>query len=262
MSKKSFIKFAIIIFFLCSTELFSQMADPITPQAERQPEDIGVIFGLGANLQSGVSKVDCENCEFENGSKFGFSIGALYENGILKEKLKWGIIGLYDNLSIYSSFKEREAFEYEPSKFVPINFRHHSDLSVSVFSAIPFIKWSPTEILFFRAGPNISYISTAHVTHEKEILDKTADLPNGETVSVHFSGSNSTKITVEDGDYRDVRNLQFGLSLMGGLNFQIDSNYTFAPYFFYNLPFSNISDYGKNLKISSWRIVFEFRIKI
>lgn len=262
MKVKSYLKTVAIALFLCTCDLFSQGATPIVPEEERQPKDLGIIIGLGMNLQSGTSKVNCENCEFEDGTKFGFSLGAVYENGIVDEKLKWGIIGLYDNLDIYSSFKERESFEYEPNKFIPVNFRHHSELSVSAFSVIPYLKWSPAKVIFLRVGPNISYLVSTNVLHTKEILDKTTELPTGEITSISFPDTKSKKTTVEDGEYKDVNNLQFGLSLMSGFNFQFDNDFTFAPYFMYNIPFTNISEYGKDLKISSWRIIFEFRMKI
>lgn len=261
--KKRLLTFA--VFVLASLSTYGQAdktSSPIVPVQVAPPSEIGVVFGLGLNLQGGVSKVACENCFFEDGNKFGYTIGLVYEDYIAEsEKTKWGAELLFDNLSIYSSFKETEGFEYLPGKSVPTNYRHHSDISLSQLTLIPYFKWSPAKVFFVKAGPSFGLVLNANLEHRQEILDKTTLLPTGETVSLEFD--NGTKeIVLEDTDYPDVNKFQFGLAMATGFNFAFGYDFSFSPYFQYQLPFTELSSFGDALKISSWRIMFEFRIKI
>ncbi len=253
---------ALISLILLNSYSYAQDSNPLDPIEPPPPKDIGFVIGLGMNFQSGTSYSTCNDCLFEDGSKFGFSLGIVYELPIIEKRLSYGGMLLFDKLDVSTTFREREAFEFEAGRYVPVNFRHHSDISASSLSLVPYLKWSPADIFFVKIGPSLSYLLQANLHHQKEFLDKTVLLPTGETVAGRFADNNKTIITVEDSEYPDVNKLQFGINTSIGLNFEFENNFIFAPYFMYNLPLTNISDFGEDFKIHSWRIMLEFRMKI
>ncbi len=253
--------FIVILFVTFANIKAADPSNPLEPAENKPPKEAGFLLGLGLNQQLGSTWSVCPECIFEDGNKFGYSIGLVYEDYLLNNVLKWGAIALYDNLSIYSSFQEREAFEFRQGEFIPVNFRHHSDISISEISVIPFVKYSPVDFYFVRIGPKLSTIFSSNLEHRKEILDKTANLPTGEKVSVHYPGSKSTDTTIFNGKYPDINSFQFDLSLMTGFNFEFGYNFVLSPYFMINIPLTKTSDFGDEFKILDWRIVAEFRMK-
>ncbi len=257
---KKFIYIVITIFSI--NTVFSQISDPLTPSIPKKPKEAGVFIGLGGNYQIGTSYVDCEDCKFENGNKFGYTFGINWEDFLINNSIKYGFALVYDDLSIKSSFREREAFEYENNRYIGVNFRHTSDINSSALAIQPYLKFIGFDFMFIKISPSISYVLSSKLQHEKEILDESVLLPNGENVKILFPETNSNKIILEDNDYRDVNSLQIGLATNIGFDFKVDNNYYLSPQFFYYYPFSKYSNYGDNFKISNWRILLELRVKI
>jgi hypothetical protein len=252
-----------IIIFLSTVNLYSQISTPIEPKLPKKPSEIGLIIGLGANHQLGTSYVQCPDCEFENGNKFGYSLGLNYEDYLISEgSLKYGISLFYNSLSLKASYKEREAFEYEPNRYIGINFRNVSALNSQSIAINAYLKYLFGEVFFIKLSPSINYILSANIKHEKEILEDAVLLPNGETVSVNFPDTKSNKKTIEDGEYPKLNKLQFGLSSLLGFDILTSQDIVIAPQFYLYTPFNEFSKYGDNFKISYWRVFLELRIKI
>lgn len=273
MNYKTKILTAAVLFFWGIGAYSQQVSSPIEAYEPPEPKEFGIVIGFGANWQTGMTYAECNDCGYDNGSKFGYTLGLVYERQAFSTNTKFGIMGLYDNQSLYSSFKRRESFEFEPNRFVPVNFRYHNDLDVSALSLVPYFKWSPAKFFFIKAGPSLSYLVNANIKNRKEVLDKTTLLPTGETVSIGFTETKRNEITLEDREYPEVNKIQAAISLMTGFNFEFGYDFTFAPYFMYNIPITTFSDYkgnadteifpnsGESLKINTWRILFEFRMK-
>lgn len=241
---------------------FSQISNPLEPTKPKKPKEMGIMVGIGYNFQSGTSYVSCPDCEFDNGRKFGYSIGLKYEDYIDDNLFKYGISLIYENMSLEASFKEREAFEYEKDRFIGINFRNESFLNTNYLSLQPYLKFYPTSNIFLILSPTLNYVLNNRIIHEKIILDNNVLLPNGEIVYVSFSDTKSTKKLIENDDYRDVSKIQYGVNSTVGVEFLLDSDVIFSPQFSYYYPISEYSSYGDNFKIFNWRIFFELRIKV
>ncbi|MCX8054141.1 MAG: hypothetical protein N3A67_00525 [Ignavibacteria bacterium] len=256
-------KFLYIVLALFSINtVFSQISDPLTPSIPKKPKEAGMFIGLGGNHQLGTSYVDCEDCKFENGNRFGYTFGLNMEDFVNENSIKYGFALMYENISVKASYREREAFEYEKNRFVGVNFRNTSEINTSALAIQPYLKFIGFELMFIKISPSISYIISSNLIHKKEILDESILLPNGEQVKILFPETNSNKIILEDNDYREVNSLQFGLATNIGFDFKVDNNYYLSPQFYYYYPFSKYSDYGDNFKISNWRVLIELRVKI
>jgi len=252
----------IVLTILSINSVFCQMSDPLAPLIPKKPKEAGVIIGLGGNYQIGTSYVDCEGCKFENGNKFGYTFGINWEDFLEDNYIKYGFALMYDNLSIRASFREREAFEYEKDRFVGVNFRHTSDMNSNALAIQPYLKFIGFNLIFIKISPSFSYVFSAKVKHEKEILDENVLLPNGENVKIVFPETNSNKIVLENNDYPDINSMQIGLATNIGFDFKVENDFYLSPQFYYYYQFSKFSDYGDNFKIINWRILLELRVKI
>lgn len=258
-------KYIFIFCFFINTNLYlySQISSPIEPKTPKKPSEIGFVFGLGANYQSGVSFVQCPDCEFENGNKLGFTLGLNFENFLVDDiPLKYGISFFYHTLSIEASYKEREAFEYEPYRFVGINFRNISNLNSQSIAFNPYLKYLFGEVFFIKLSPTMNYILSANIKHEKEILENSIQLPNGEIVSVNYPDTKSNKKTLENRNYPNINKFQFGLNSLVGLDIPTNQDVIISPQLNFYTPFNEFSTFGDNFKISYWRVFLELRIKI
>jgi hypothetical protein len=65
---------------------FADFATPLTPAVEEKNHFFGILLGFGQNMQSGISKVNCDDCQFENGIAFGYTFGFTYEKQVGRDE--------------------------------------------------------------------------------------------------------------------------------------------------------------------------------
>jgi hypothetical protein len=248
-------------------EQFQKQSNPIKPGRELIPEYIGIVFGLGQNFQTGKMYVECPQCVFEDGIKFGYTIGIYYESFIV-EPLKFGIDVLYDYQGIKSSFVENESVEvrseivdYKENVILP--FRHTADVNINTLMLIPYLKYSPVEFFYVKLGFSLNFVFSSLLQHDKELLQKKASLSNGTVVQVSIPGSKNNTVTVENGDLVGINKTYFSLNPAIGFTipFDKDNDILFSPYVMYSLPMGIISNIGENFKINTWRLMFELGFK-
>ncbi len=244
------------------TSAFSQKTfnreNPILPSEEKITE-YGFYIGLGANNQSGIFKTEWCNCEFQNGTGFGLTLGGIYETEFVR-RLRWGAAIEYDMRSFTSSYMEREGIEFTSQttgikETVPVLFRYKAKAGISYISLIPYLKYVPADFLFFRMGLGGSFVVGAGLTHTKDALDATVKLSTGEIASVSQPNGN----LLYSGKFPGVNTFQYSLEPAIGLTFPIGERLNFSPVFQYSVPLSNFTTSGDNVKISGWRILLEFR---
>ncbi len=264
---KHFIASVLIInsIFLC--ELVSQnLSSPIMPAEIPKDSYLGFVFGVGQNYQSGKFFVDCQNCEFENGVQTGITVGLTYKREINKF-LNWGAMFLYDSYNIESKFKETEIFQYEFSPTedavsIPIEFRHTAKADFGMLSANPFIEFTPASFFFARLGFNAGFVVGANINHQKELLTKKAKLENGVTVDIKLADSKQTTEVVEDGEFPQINSFQMAVTPMIGFIIPFSKSIIFSPYYLHRIPLNNLSEFGEDFKISSYRVMFELSFKL
>ncbi len=248
----------IIIFLVFTKNADSQkIATPLEPEISAPIQEIGLILGLGANFQSGTFLVECEDCFFENGTGFGFNVGVVYEVEFI-EKFRFGSYAAYNNMSIESTYREREAIDVEDLGKVPIWFRHFGKAKFSYLDIVPYLKWKPANFFFLRAGAGISYVLGSNLTHTQKALDDKV-FHQGQWYNVNIVNSDDNTVVNEDHSFPEVNKLQLAFKPAIGFNFDLGNWFYLSPVFEYSIPFSSPSEQGIDFRINSWRITFELR---
>lgn len=254
------------IFFTFNLALSQQLASPISPGELPLDKQLGILIGFGSNFQSGEFYVECDDCIFENGNGFGFTLGALYEQELF-ETLYLGGQLLYDNMNITSTYREREPIPFriegtDEFESVPVLFRHKGEVKVSYFTIAPYIKWSTADFFFLKLALNGSFVINANLKHTQELLDKKVLLSNGETATISFADGSGNTRTLQDEKLPQLNSFQLYFSPAIAFNFRLSHRLYFSPEFQYNLPLNNISEFGNAFKINSWRFLIEFRYSL
>jgi hypothetical protein len=259
--------FAIGAVILMPVNLKSQtLASPIAPERIIYYGQLGLVFGLGQNFQSGKYYVACDDCIFEDGVKFGYTIGLNYEYK-LTDMLNIGIMGLFDDYGLRNSYVENERVQVRSTdgsynETITIPFRHTAESDFTMISFMPHIKFFPTKFLFINLGLNLGIQSSANIKHEKELLRTTAKLSNGAVVDVKIEGTDATSVVIEDNRFPLLNMPQMSLVPMVGFHFDIKDRFYLRPFFMYRIPLTNFSDRGEDFMISTWRLMFEASLKL
>jgi hypothetical protein len=258
---------AIAAAFLISDSAYSQTTDdtPLSPVAEPPAEQLGLVLGIGQNMQSGSYLVDCEDCIFEGGVGFGWTIGAVYERE-LSDAFRYGMMLTFEGRNIESAFSENEPVNVmsEASgheETVEVLFKHTGEVGSTSLAVLPFIKWLPSDYFFVKIGPTISYVLSANIKHTKELQQETVRLSTGEIYELSAADGGNSKV-VEDGEFPDVSSLQLGISPIAGVNIPIGKSAALSFLYQHRIPFTEFSSKGDGFKISSWRVLVELRFAL
>ena len=264
MKREYFLSF--IAFFLVSINIFSQNLST-TDQPTRDPDkkEFGFFAGLGGNMQNGKFLTSC-NCSFDNGLKLGFTIGALYEQELNKNLgFSVGAMLGYDNRSIKAVYSEYEKMALTSTSSgrtedIPILFRNTASADFHNLIVIPYIKWTPFKYVFARLGFEAGINVSNHILYQKELLQSSARLSNGEIVSVNYEGTKSMVKTIDDSDFPEANRLLLSITPMIGGNIKISKKVTFSPVVYYSYPLNLYSSKGENFNVSAIRALLEVRI--
>jgi hypothetical protein len=262
--KKSNLTFFLVL-IITTTKLLSQdFATPLDPEKMRNQKEIGLLFGLGQNFMSGNFRTECDCPEFINGTKFGYTIGALYEMDFTP-RFMWGAALIYTNRDIYSEYQIIEDVQLQSiitgkPESAPIKFKQKANADFSYLTLMPYIKWNLAEFMFIKLGFSGSFVLNNKIKHEKELIQKTARLSSGEIVSIKLDSENGISTIIEEGDFPQTNSFQISLDPMLGFNIALEENLFLSPVLQYSLPLSNISERGENFKIGAWRFLLELRL--
>jgi hypothetical protein len=249
----------LIIFTFSVNALQSQKLDtPLDPvQVIIKDWEIGAFVGIGANFSSGVYNPECPDCLFEGNSKFGWSIGLKTDYEITKN-FYLGTNLIFEDYGTNGSFRRWEDIELQradnTTMEVPIEFRHILNLEMMSIGLAPNALWRVDNWLDLRFGVFADYIIGSNITHTKELLTKTALLPDGEKVKVYIEGYKDNKVVIEDRAIPDLNPLQFGLFPQINFNLPLSesSDLIFGTYM--KIPLSKISSIQDNYSHYSWRV--------
>ena len=261
----SYIIISMLLIFANDSTLSAQGSTPLKPKLAPNQKEVGLVLGVGQNLLLGSFSPDCPNCLFEQGNRLGYTIGMVYDHEFT-ETWKWGFTALFHQLGFESAYREIEDIALEISdtktETVALKFRHLAEVDMSTFAFSPYIKWAPSSWFFLRLGITPYYIFSSNLTHSKELLQKTAVLSDGQSVTVEIPGSDNGKTILQSGEFRSINTFGVNLDPAIGLNFQMGDFFRFSPVFQYSIPLNNISSTENNFKISSWRIFAEIRLAL
>jgi len=240
-----------------------KLSNPIFPNINSlADESLGGFVGIGPNWQSGTHYVECEGCEFIDGTATGFNFGAIYQRRI-SQTLFWGGYISLDFLNISSSYREIETLtltsEDNPQldgKTTDVEFRHTADMSLSYISFAPYLEFNPMGWLSFRAAPKLSLPIGSNLTHTKEPT-KSSNTVEG----VDGIGSLRDE-TIQDTEVTELNSPLISADLTGMINLTPGEKSTFSLGFTQNIPFTNTSEFGEDFQVYSWRVFVEYKYSL
>lgn len=245
--------FSLSPFYLKSQDIES----PLMPvQIVVHDTEIGLFLGMGANFNSGVYKADCTECNFDDVSKFGYTIGLKSAYQLSKYFYISAMLG-WDDQSVKGSFRRIESVPLDRadgSKInVPIEFRHTADLKLAAITLMPDLTFRYDRFLDVSLGFFSDFVVNSNFKHEKQLLTKSVVLPDGEKVSANVKDDKDGIVKLEDGELANISNPIFGLVPKVNFNIELDGGTDFNIGFFYKYPLSKVSA-NQDFKLQSWRI--------
>lgn len=258
------LKLIFALTLITNLHTFSQKLDtPLQPfDNSENAKFIGGQLGIGQNFQSGKYLTNCFACEFSGGVGLGYDFALFYEQEIERNSLFWGVSLGINGRNIQSKFTELESlpFYLTDGSFydsIPLNIENTGDIKLSTFSIVPYIKYEPLKFLSLRLGPSVSFITSNNITHNQSTAKSTITLQNGQTAKIKTLNG-----TIQNSEISQLNSTILGLDFQIGLPLHLGPKWTIAPIFSYNMPFVNISEYGQDFKINSWRLLLELKYQL
>jgi len=239
---------------------------PISLGATYLQQELGFYVGLGQNMQSGDMLVDCEECVFKSGVKFGYTLGLMYEADLFS-RFRWGVLAEYNYRGYEALFSEIESVPiyYQLSdktieERANLKFNHNADVDLSYLGIAPFIKWDPWDFVFLRMGLDFSFGLSSNIVHVKQLDQKTLKISTGEIKEIYIDKKGNRQSEVQNSELNGFKSFAIGLRPALGFTIPFSKSVFFSPIFEYYIPMTSISDFSKELSVSSWRLLFELRI--
>jgi len=258
------LKLIFALTLITNLHTFSQKLDtPLQPFDNSESANfIGGQIGLGQNFQSGKFFTNCLACEFSGGVGLGYDFSIFFEREIEKKTLLMGLSVGFNGRNIQSKFNEVESLPFYLTNgdyydSIPLTIGNTADLKLTTLSIIPYLKYEPFNFLSLRLGPSISFVTSNNLSHSQASAKSTITLPNGQTAKIKTLNG-----TIENGEISQLNSTLIGLDFQIAVPLHLGAKWTFAPVFAYNLPFTNISEYGQDFKINSWRLLLELKYQL
>lgn len=253
----------ILLLIITANELYSQseLDSPLEAfPVDRSSNYTGVFFGLGANFQTGEYQPVCDNCLFDEASGFGFTAGLILNEQFLTNSIAIGGAAGIDYMSQSGAYRSVEAIQYRNAETNEILtkdgiMRYEAETSYMSFVFMPYIKWEPAEVFFFRVGFTGLIPISSEVYFTENPAQNIIKDPDGTIYAVE-----ADLTVIDDGEVEEVNSFLMYLNPAIGFNIDLANDIQFSPIFQYNIPVSNISESGNNYQLHSWRIMFELRI--
>jgi hypothetical protein len=287
--------FVVLLFALvCAVpqRSFAQGANPLELGNQAVPSLLGVVIGPSFHSQIGKFDTGCP-CTFENGGGTGIALGLTYDRNLLiygnnaKGQLWLGGRLMYEARNITAVFREYEVVQVQSvavrDQFfrVPIQFRHQAQAQFGLITFTPYVQWNPWGDIFAQIGLQGGFVVNSRIIHDKQLLDQTVTLPNGERAAVSYaqadSLSTSTTVTVENGPAARVNGFQLGLTATVGIDIPIalgrggeNKQFRLTPMLNYVLPLTNMTERDRSvqpdgadpLRISAFQILIAMKMNL
>lgn len=257
-------KIIILIFISCtfSTAYGKNLLMPAESMTHTQNNSSGLFFGLGMNYELGSYLTSVCKCEFEDGIGKDYLLGVFYEKEIANP-ISFGVAFGLNLKTLISSYINIETLVFstnssDKKETIPVRFRYKAETNFTYLPLIPYIKWQPYKIIFFRLGLNTSLLFYSNLKNTKEIIDSTVKLNTGEIVPISFSNG-SNVLTIENNNFTGIKSILFFMEPSVGFNINIYNNLIFSPIYQLSLPLTKIDNSEDNFKIINWKIILELR---
>lgn len=262
-----YIIFIIISIFTLNVSLFSQDLDnPLNPIKTRNAKlhDVGVTLGFGQNYANGEHRVLCDACIFDGGVAFGTTLGLFYE----REANSWfwyGILLRYDNLGIESKYIDNQllkAVESDQQFIVPIEQKAVLDLSYLNFT--PYVSFRLAKWFRINTGLNVGVNINSNLKHTETPISNTVQDPTtGDIYELEVTNPDPNRTGAERYTFMDEElpeivspYLTFYSNFAFPIEFENESK--LIPSVGFDFPLGNISNYGDNFNIGTWRLYLSY----
>jgi hypothetical protein len=249
-----------------------ELSSPLAPGVTFYRFRLGATLGAGPAFQSGELKTDVCDCPaFTDGAGHTLAAGLVGEY-YATANLDFGLLLALDYKTINALYREYEAVPLKQTATGEIinqrvQFRHTTDASVTALAVHPFVKFHPYKGIFVRTGPSFNFAMSSSLRHEKELLDRTARLPNGEEVELSLNLSDprvfsATKALIQDTELPGIKSPAMLWNIAAGIDIRAGRKMVITPLFQYSLPMSDISSSGSAFRMSGWLIMAEVKVRI
>lgn len=255
----------VLLFSLDIRAQVYELSNPLTPSSNKLAEEsLGGFLGIGPNWAGGTHYVECDSCDFQDGTATGFTIGGIYQRKAMTN-LYFGLMLSIDVMNINSSYREIESIDV--SKFsdisndptpVNIEFRHEAQMNLSYIGLATFLAYYPTNWLTLRVAPKISLPIYNNLVHTKTPTSKTVFVNNVEG-RLRFTEDDTI---VQDSEVSEVTSPLISSDFSLLFNLTPGERSTFSLGYTQNVPFTQTSSFGDNFTINSWRLFVEFKFLI
>lgn len=133
------------------------MNSPLDPAARSKYEGwLGLELGMGPNIQSGILRVPCRSCEFDNGRGTGFLAMLNYDH-YFNDELSLGLGLSYEEYSFMAQYREIQSRNFtnaslDRSVLVDLELQQRAEFNYSFLGVTPFVRYRPVEWISVKAG--------------------------------------------------------------------------------------------------------------
>ncbi|MBS1538843.1 MAG: outer membrane beta-barrel protein [Bacteroidetes bacterium] len=251
----------------------SDMASPIDPRFSYKPRFVGAIVGLGPSNQSGSFLTDkCDCPAFTDGTGINVIVGGLFEQ-LLTKNMVLGASVLYNYRSLTAEYTERESVSLQKEgssdiSKIAIPFLHTTKSSFTYITVQPYLKYYLIKNFFVRVSPALSFNIGSSLRHEKDMLQTTAKLPDGETVNISFPADkdarivSDTKAIIQDTQFPKMTSFVLSADMALGIEIKAGKRMSIAPVLQYSLPFMDVSTSGTAFRLPSFLFCVEVKYNL
>lgn len=254
-----------LLFWTNSWAQVYELSTPLAPSVNSIAEEsIGGFLGIGPNWASGSHYVECDSCEFQDGTATGFTLGAIYQRKATTN-LYYGAMLSLDVMNINSSYREIESIDI--SKYsditddptpVNIEFRHEANMRLTYVGLAPFLAYNPVSWLTLRVAPKISIPIYNSLVHTKTPTSKRVFV-NSVEGRLRFTDADTK---VQDSKVSELTSPLIGSDFSLLLNLTPGERSTFSLGYTQYVPFLKTTSFGDNFSINSWRVFVEFKYSL
>ncbi len=254
------------------TQDADELSSPISPGQTFYRFRLGGFLGAGPAMQSGEFKTtSCDCPAFTDGGGYSLISGGIGEY-CFTDGFSVGIMAALDFRTINALYREYESVRLKQTATGEsidqrVQFRHTVDVSSTSLMISPFLKFYPVEPAFIRTGIGFNFGLSSSLQHQKELLDKTARLPNGEETEISLDRSDprvisGTKALIQDSEMPLLKNPALYWNIALGADFKASKKILVGPAIQYSLPISDLSASGNAFRIANWSFLAEVKVKI
>lgn len=265
-----YLKISILLIFLSSLSLFSQNDSPLNPYKRKiaNLQDVGLMLGFGQNYSNGDHYVDCDDCLFNGGTGFGFTLGLYYE----REATSWlwyGVLVRYDNLSIESKYVDNQLFKIKDTdRYIPIPLEQKAVMDLSFINFTPYVsmkiaKWFNLNVGLntgFNMSSNILHTETPITSSDNTILDPSTGnrYKISEITNPDPNKTGKDKYTLMDDELPEIQSPYLTLYTNFAFPIEFENESKLIPSIGFDFPLGEISTFGNDFNIGTWRIFFSY----